>query len=71
MHTELDLVITKVMQCRKAHKCDFCGNIITTGSSYFKLTVRFKNDRFPHDKRICCTHKINTIPIGVLLNERA
>lgn len=67
---ELDLIITKISNARTCHDCTYCKRTIRTNEHYTKLTVRIKGERFPTNIAVCNDHKLELIPIGVVLNGK-
>ena len=67
MKVELEFI--EVFSARKAHKCDYCGGDIKASNKYYKVMSRLDNERFPISIKVCNKHKIELIPLSIVLKR--
>lgn len=56
----------EAVTARKQHVCSMCKRVIPTGSTYYKITSRKNDERFPVGLRLCITHNLTVVPLGII-----
>lgn len=66
---EVDITVKEVKAAQRMHECDYCKAKIGRNTGYTCITSRLKTERFPVTIKICSSHSITLIPLGILLDR--
>lgn len=66
---KVDIEIVKVGSARKQHTCAYCNGKITISQSYTKIMSRLEEERFPVAINICGSHKVDLVPLSLILRR--